>query len=224
MPNHSTIYKQWPQLEDEASTKKMLTANFELRRHQVMRSRWNEMFARRRNLKPEVENQIYVEFIQTQYGCDDTNEEDEDDVDEDEDDDEDKDYEDEDEEIEVAIEQIADKKETEEVEDSDGGEQKAPKTLSKVRLFMKGMGDEESKLKFNDQVELVASFCEQSLMSQTKKRVALLDDRNCQDRKISARTYLGPLTSQELEEQLSRKVIDLTLIFHMGLPKDSQNT
>jgi len=81
------------------------------------------------------------------------------------------------------------------------------KDQSNVRRFM--VGDEN--LMSRDQVDLVASFCESAGVEPDGKPSAMLDER-CRGSIITEkrglpRPYLGPLTSQQLRERLSRKVI-----------------
>jgi hypothetical protein len=80
--------------------------------------------------------------------------------------------------------------------------------LGNVRLFMKGMEGDEDALEYRDQVEHVSSFCEQASLSESEQRVALLDDRNDGESSLDEhfRTYQGPLTPQQLREELSKKV------------------
>ncbi|PVH77592.1 hypothetical protein DL98DRAFT_266334 [Cadophora sp. DSE1049] len=84
---------------------------------------------------------------------------------------------------------------------------------SDVRRFMIGMVGEVDRLMSRDQLDLVASFCEESKTetneSEKRKPVALLDER-CMDGTMSDkrgfyRPYPGPLTCQELRERLGRK-------------------
>jgi hypothetical protein len=86
-----------------------------------------------------------------------------------------------------------------------------------VRIFMTGLTDEVDKLPYRDQVEQVSSFCESALWEidegttdQKRNLVALLDDRNDLGSAVikrgKSRPYRGPLTSQELGVELSKKV------------------
>jgi hypothetical protein len=86
-----------------------------------------------------------------------------------------------------------------------------------VRIFMTGLTGDVNKLPYRDQVEQVSSFCESAVWGvdegttgQKIKVVALLDDRNdlgsAVTKKEESRPYRGPLTSQELGVELSKKV------------------
>ena len=80
-----------------------------------------------------------------------------------------------------------------------------------VRIFMKGMLEDEDSLPYRDQVETVAKFCEQaSLELQSRKSAALLDDRNdggtVGANEGDCRPYLGPLNAPRLHKELSRQV------------------
>jgi hypothetical protein len=75
---------------------------------------------------------------------------------------------------------------------------------SAVRTFMKGMVGDEDRLQYRDQVELVATFCEQPTFRESGKCVALLDDRN--DGGIVFEEKQGPLDSVQLRGKLSTKV------------------
>jgi hypothetical protein len=86
-----------------------------------------------------------------------------------------------------------------------------------VRVFMTGLAGDVDKLPYRDQVEQVSSFCESAVWEveegttgQKRKVVALLDDHNDLDsavtKKEKSRPYRGPLTSQELGVELSKKV------------------
>ena len=92
-----------------------------------------------------------------------------------------------------------------------------------VRIFMTGWTDDVDKLPYRDQVEQVSSFCESAVWGvdegttgQKRKVVALLDDRNNLDTAVTnkgnSRLYRGPLTSQELGVELSKKVTLYLLI------------
>jgi hypothetical protein len=97
---------------------------------------------------------------------------------------------------------------------------------SNVRRFMKGLGEKDT-LSYPDQIEVVVSFCEQACnkvvetdnVGRDTKSVALLDDRtrgatNRSDtfpvkQGQQSRQYMGPLTAQQLREELSKKVIQI---------------
>jgi hypothetical protein len=92
-----------------------------------------------------------------------------------------------------------------------------------VRIFMTGFIGDDDKLPYRDQVEQVSSFCEsagwevdEGATGKQRKIVALLDDRNDLDTGVTdkgrSRPYLGPLTSQELGVELSKKVTLYLLI------------
>ena len=111
---------------------------------------------------------------------------------------------------------------------TDDSKAKASNEPSNVRLFMKGFsGGEEDDLYHRDQVEEVASICEQAnvedgMVAKTgkhRKRVALIDDRNIRstiltDGDISlsgdCRPYLGPLTAEGLGKELRKKVAQIS--------------
>jgi hypothetical protein len=103
---------------------------------------------------------------------------------------------------------------------------KAYNGQSKVRLFMTGMTGDEDALDYRDQVEEVASICEQANLGeletktgQDRKHVALLDDRNIRGTILANkgtsppgdyRPYLGPLNAERLGKELSRKVAQIS--------------
>jgi hypothetical protein len=176
----------------------MLTETHEGFPHRTLQSHWPEKFTKQRPFNRPAENQPYIEFLRTPKfdGEEDEFEVSNEDEEEEEDD--------------VSSEP------EDEYQNDDKGSESCDET-SDVRLFMKGMTGDEDGLKYRDQVDQVASFCERlSLMkSETKteenrKHVALLDERNIggtiADKKGHCRPYPGPLTSHELRERLSRKV------------------
>lgn len=92
-----------------------------------------------------------------------------------------------------------------------------------VRIFMKGCAGDDGGLPYRDQVEQVSSFCEsaawevdEGATGQKRKVLALLDDRNDRDTAVTNKEknmpHLGPLTSQELGVELSKKVTLYSLI------------
>lgn len=179
-------------------------------RYRSLRCYWPQKFAKRREFSRQSENQPYIEFLQIRkfYG-----EEDEDtsgEEDEDEDDD-------------VPCE---DENEAEGQSDRTENNRNGHKDVevrngdSNVRLFMTGMTGDDDTLQYLDQVELVASFVEQTRLRELEikpvrdtdpERVVLLDDRNIGDnvreKKGYCRPYHGPMTPQELHAELSKKVL-----------------
>lgn len=180
---------------------------------------WPELFTNRRDFNPQAENQPYLEYLQTpnfngegdDHEDDWSSEEDEDISFEQEDDVEDKGREDES--VEVAKNW------------DDGQDADASSKLSNARLFMMGFPEDDATLKYPDQVDQVADFCESSnmekfdeILGKDLRSVALLDDSNicgtahdyqgpwkCRGH---CRPYLGPLTRQALYEELRKKVCD----------------
>jgi hypothetical protein len=75
---------------------------------------------------------------------------------------------------------------------------------------MKGMIGDEDTLQDADQVERVAGFCEQPSTRESEKHVVLLDYRSnsgtIKEKPGHSRLYQGPLTSQQLREELSKQV------------------
>ena len=176
---------------------------------------WPEKFTKRRQFNRPAENETYIEFLRTPKF---PGEEDEADVSGEEEDDDDDDDEgssehgDEDGPPEEKLQDEDEYRNEDRDNESSGG-------YSEVRLFMTGLVGDEEALQYNDQVEVVASFCEQTSIrelerktGQYRKRVALLDDRNiCGTASDShctghCRPYLGPLTSQQLAKELRKKV------------------
>ncbi|KAG4422038.1 hypothetical protein IFR04_004779 [Cadophora malorum] len=95
-------------------------------------------------------------------------------------------------------------------DEEDGGQPEYGNEEDDIRRFMIGADD---ILISRDQVDLVANFCEKSKadphVEEKRKHVALLDERcmhdAVSDRRGLHRPYLGPLTSQQLCERMSRK-------------------
>ena len=165
---------------------------------QLLPCYWPQEFTKRRQFDRQAENQPYLEFLKTSF----------DDCDEDGDFDYSSDGEDGP--SESIIEDSSDDKEVE-----------ACSQHTNVRLFMKGITGNGDNMQYRDQVEQVASFCEQAKFREVdtettakdRKGVALLDDRNnsgtIPNKQEHCRPYLGPLTSQQLREALSRKVVQI---------------
>jgi hypothetical protein len=205
--NHPLIEDDW-----RKSTKEMSTKTREEVPHQSLRRHWPQIFTKRRRFDRQRENQPYIEFLQTQLF--DGEEEDlEDDISSDGNDDDSS----EDENEEYGGED--DRKSQIPMDTKDGG---ACSGHSNVRLFMTGLVGDEETHEYRDQVEQVASFYEHARsreletgMSLDEKRVALLDDRNIggptQRKKGQCRPYLGPLTSKRMHEELSKKVIQISV-------------
>jgi hypothetical protein len=182
----------------------MTTETEEESPHQPFRQSWPKLFTQRRQFDRGCENQPYIEFLQTQR------------------------FEDEDEEYSSIGDDDDDISLIASDSDTEGNE--IPNCNSNVRLFMTGTtGDEE--LEYLDQVEQVASFCEQASVKrgqygtncgQDMKSMALLDDRitggtSSSDEKRPSRASKGPLTAQQLRDELSRKV-RLVHMFSVRVP------
>jgi hypothetical protein len=190
--------------------------------------RWPPLFAERRQFSREAENETYIEFLQTSWFSGEEHEEDE----EEEEEEGEEGEEGEDDEEEVSSEQgnkVEGDKNKRRNKDQNTNDDKGAKVCSgpsKVRLFMRGLSGEEDNLHYLDQVEEVASICEQANLEDTMtktgqdgKHVALLDDRNIRGTILvnkgpsppgDCRPYLGPLTAQRLGEELSRKVAQIS--------------
>jgi len=162
--------------------------------HRSLRRCWPREFTTRRKFNRQAENQPYIEFLQTSF-CDGDEDEDEDDVGDDECSGEDED-------------------------EVSGHRDRSENKDENVRRFMRGMTGDEDTLQYRDQVEQVASFCEQASLevetrttSKNRKVVALLDDRNYHGTIVvkqgDCRPYRGPLTSQELGKELSKPVAQI---------------
>jgi hypothetical protein len=205
--------------------------------------RWPPLFAERRQFSREAENETYIEFLQTpwfsgeEHEEDEEEEEEEDDDDDEEEDEEEEEEEDENDEEEVSSEQgnkVEGDKNNKRNKDQNPNDDKGAKACSgpsKVRLFMRGLSGEEDNLHYLDQVEEVASICEQANLEDTMtktgqdgKHVALLDDRNIRGTILvnkgpsppgDCRPYLGPLTAQRLGEELSRKVAQISFWYQL---------
>jgi hypothetical protein len=115
---------------------------------------------------------------------------------------------------------------------------------STVRLFMEGVGEE--LLPYHDQVDVVAGFCEmdRTIPDNTRRdnpvesSVVLLGESDRAEKAHSKygqfRRYRGPMTSQQLKSELSRKVAkfcshaihfansQITAILHQFRAKQSQ--
>lgn len=177
--------------------------------HRSLRNYWPREFKKRRNFSREAENETYVDFVQQNWFLDDS---DEDDLEEGEEHsfeegDEDRNGQCEDEVAERPIE--ANEKEDEKLSNKKGVE--LCNRYGNVKIFMKGLAEDEAKLQYRDQVEKVAGFCEETWESGPEKMaVALLDDRNSYGTNFASkgccRPYLGPLTSQELRVELLKQV------------------
>ena len=178
---------------------------------QFLRCAWPTEFTKRRNFSRDAENEPYLRWLQTDFD-DGVEDEDEGNLS--------SEYEDDDfsNESEGEIEGYREKSEYQGPlgRACNNHENETCDRNKNVRLFMKGRMGEEESLPYSDQVEEVARFCEQaSLESETKpgqdrKLVALLDDRNIGSRADAmeghCRPYLGPLTAQQLYQELSKKV------------------
>lgn len=183
--------------------------------------RWPALFEERRIFCRAAENQPCIEWLQTPSFVGEEDEaEDEDDVSSEDNDDDD------DVSSEHGQKVGGDGNDTEN-KDENRNDDKDAETCnghSKVRLFMAAMTGDEDTLHYRNQVEEVASVCEQASLGELEtetgqdgKHVALLDDRNILgifmvNKGLSTppagycRPYLGPLTAKRLGEELSRKV------------------
>lgn len=176
---------------------------------------WPTLFEGRRKFSREAENQSYIKFLQTQL-FDGEEDEEEDDISSEDDDDVSSEH----------VNKIGGEGNNRENKDKNQNDNKDAETYngpSKVRLFMTGMTGDEDTLHYRDQVEEVASICEQANLGELgtktrrdRKHVALLDDRNIlgtifMNKGLSpsgdCRPYLGPLTAQRLGEELTKKVV-----------------
>jgi hypothetical protein len=200
-------------------------------------SLWPQLFTERRKLNREVENEPYIEFLQTPWfnGQEYEEVEDEDEDEEQEEGDDGNEIEGEEDDENDAVEEEVSSGQGNSVEGHRSnvgnkdqnliidGNARSGDGPSKVRLFMTGFSGEEDDLHHRDQVEEVASICEQwtrekGVVTKTgkhAKHVALLDDRNSRGNFLTnkgispsgdCRPYLGPLTSEHLAKELSRKV------------------
>jgi hypothetical protein len=196
--------------------------------HQFLRPHWPQEFSiRRREFDRKAENQTYIEWLRDNFTDGDSAE--------DEEEDEEDEGQDEDDKVEDEDEDNSDSEEDEfydaeelyvEIEDKFGadGDQHENENESQNdkstevfkeheigRIFMKGMTGDEKFLQWRDQVDVVASFVEQSRSGESKKLVALLlDDGECGSanpaKRKPCRLHQGPLTSQQLRELLSKRV------------------
>jgi hypothetical protein len=186
-----------------------------------LQSCWPDKFTKRRPFDRPAENQPYIEYLRTPKFI---GEEDEADVSSEEDEEDDVSNENEDE-----VEGYREKVENEDEYRNENKGAESCNGYGDVRLFMTGATRDEETLKYCDQVEEVASFCEQTSVrelerktGQYRKRVALLDDRNvcgtvsgnqghCQCTG-HCRPYLGPMTPQQLVKELKKKVAHITYL------------
>jgi hypothetical protein len=185
--------------------------------------RWPPLFTERRQFNREVENEPYIEFLQTPF----FNGEEQENVDDGEDNEDEGEEEEVSSEHENKVEGDSNNRGNKDQNPNDEKDAKAYNGLNKVRLFMRGLSGEEDDLHYCDQVEEVASICEQANLEdvmkktgQGRKHVALLDDRNIRGTILpdkgpsppgDCRPYLGPLTTQRLGKELSRKVVQISV-------------
>ena len=163
---------------------------------QFFRCSWPEFFTNRRRFDRQIENQSYIEFLKTQ-SFDIDGEIDEENLSSDDDS------------LDEPEGEIEGHQEKRGNQHRNWSEDKD----TEVRRFMAGMEGHEDFLD-HDQVETVASFCEQARFSgeeinpgRNMKPVAFLDDRRIGDATVDGcRPCLGPLSPAKLQEQLSRKV------------------
>ncbi|KAF4628639.1 hypothetical protein G7Y89_g9512 [Cudoniella acicularis] len=177
--------------------------------YQSLQYCWPEKFTKRRKFDRKTENQTYIQYLETQlyYGEEEEEEEEEDDDNSTEDEDEDD------------VEEHQDKSENQDAKECNG--------RSVVRRFMKGVIGDEDTLQYHDQVEEVSGFCEHArvdsetgTVSQNAKHIALLDDRSAGN----CRPHLGPLTAQQLRNELSKKrfKVESDQDFATGTYKDEE--
>jgi hypothetical protein len=171
-----------------------------------------ERFKIRRKFDREAENQPYIEWLQDSFDKGDENSED----DEDEDDDDGDDASTEENNPEDDVDELGDQVELKCANESEDKKTEAFTRLNILRRFMKGMPEDEDRLS-RDQVDVVSGFYEQGTSKEeAEKPVALLDDRKYGGtitvKRKHRRPYLGPLTSQQLRDELSKKV---TVIFRL---------
>lgn len=207
----------------------MSTDTHEESPHQNLRCCWPQDFTERRKFHKVAENETYLQWVQADF--DDGVEEEY----EDEDDDEDESAGDESEGAGDANDGAEDTKggpvspkesrpdsfpEAVPSHDDSHEDEVTVDGYNNVQLFMKGMTFDEKNLPYHDQVEKVTMFCGQARseldprsICQSKKNVALLDDRNDGGarngsfaKEGNCRPYLGPLTSRQLRKELARKV------------------
>jgi hypothetical protein len=182
----------------------MLTGTHEESPERPLRRYWPHEFTKRRRFNSQAENRPYLEWLSVESFDDSEEENDDSDHSIDVEDD--------------ASEWISDQPTYDEEEDGANNQ-------SNVRRFMKGVAGEEDTLSYPDQVEVVASFCEQDCNKGVKtntvgrdtKSVVLLHDRTTSAASKSGTfhvkqghrclPYLGPLTAQQLREELSKKVV-----------------
>lgn len=169
---------------------------------------WPQLFTTRRQFDRQAENQPYLEWLTNRFGDGYDDNEDSDQASDDEDETSEMSSKEEDG-VEVCNQGTVGSKEEVTVRDP----------ASPVRRFMEGMVGNEDLLPYRDQVEVVSTFCEQAgykecetqSPSKDKKVVALLDERNnsgaLPTTRGNSRTYLGPLTAQQLKDALSKKVV-----------------
>jgi hypothetical protein len=193
--------------------------------HQSLRCCWPELFTKRRDFNRHTENQPYIKYCGTPlfYG---EEHEDEDD----EDDDEDGISSEDDDPLNKPEDEVEGHRDTLENQDETLNDDKGSESCnrySNIRCFMTGMIGDEDSLEDHDQVDEVASFCEQPSFRENDsksgqkaldgKHVALLDDMNIGgtivDKKGHCRPYLEPLTWQELCEKLSKRVTQISCCY-----------
>ena len=170
------------------------------------------MFTKRRNFSRQAENVPYIQWLQSDFE-DDIEDGDEDNLSSEYDDDEFSN------ESEGEVEGSREKNESQD-QAWDNDDSQDCSHQSNVRLFMKGMIGDEKSLPYIDQVEVVARLCEaaslresmeETSLGQNRKHVALLDDRIISGDRFGAkdghcRPYLGPLTAQQLRQELRKNV------------------
>ena len=201
------------------SPSKMFTALAEAPGPRFPRPTWPELFNKRRNFDRAAENQPYIERLRNAWldGEVDNDEEDGEGEEGEESEESASEHEDIDDYSELLnrVERGVDSDElgsNVSVGNWNHDDRKFRGQQSNVRLFMEGMAGDEETLKYRDQVEAVARFCEKSKLHEHS--MALIDDsKHASDfekngpMKRHCRPYLGPLTSQKsLLQELRKKV------------------
>jgi hypothetical protein len=179
--------------------------------HQDLRCSWPVKFTKRRKFVLRNENQPFIDYIKwLQASFDNAGYEEEGD---------DNDCGDDGDELSDDADVVDGHEGTGESQDEnqiDGKNVGACDELGIVRRFMKGIEGEEDLLQYPDQVEQVASFCEQATFGGYQEHVALLDDRSDSiatlGKQRQYRPNRGPLTVEQLRKELSKEVSKFSLL------------
>jgi hypothetical protein len=183
--------------------------------HQALRRYWPQEFTKRRVFNRQDENRPYIEYIKSlQVLFDNANEDEEEDGEDDDTEDRDESSEnvDEDEDEDGDEDEVDKHGGMNEIQDENRIDAKDVTSCTKhgtVKLFMKGVEGEEDALQYLDQVEQVASFCAPQSFKDLAKHVALLNDSNgiaIPGKMRECGPYQGPLTAQQLRDELSKEV------------------